>query len=70
MNPAFKVLHESGGEYKQSVFNVAYYKCRCESQSELILQRYMRLILLGIQISPLYRDPSHWIRSLLSITSS
>ena len=52
MNPAFKVLHESR-EYKQSVFNVAYYKFGCESQSELILQRYMRLILLGIQISPL-----------------
>ena len=48
MNPAFKVLHERGGEYKQSVFNVACYEFSCEGQSELILQRYMGLILLGI----------------------
>ena len=40
MNPAFKVLHESGGEYKQSVFNVARYEFSCEGQSELILQIY------------------------------
>ena len=53
MNPAFKVLHESGGEYKQRVFNVACYEFSCEGRSELILQRYMRLILLGTWIFPL-----------------
>ena len=47
MNPAFKVLHENGGEYKQSVLNIACYEFSSGDRGELISQRHMRLILLG-----------------------